>query len=86
MTKVTDEELKEIHELRDSLAEIVTMLGEQHLNKFIAASQLQIIEETIKQQEKRFVEFQNTERVLFEKLQQKYGAGDINMETGEVTE
>jgi hypothetical protein len=32
------------------------------------------------------MDFKEKERVLFEKLQQTYGTGNIDMETGEVSE
>jgi hypothetical protein len=86
MKKVTEEELKEIQSLRTSLLEIITLIGEYHLNKVVIKTQLDATEKEILAQEKRFLEFQGNERVLFEKLQQKYGTGDINMETGEITE
>jgi hypothetical protein len=86
MKKVTEEELKEIQSLRTSLLEIITLIGESHLNKVVIKTQLDAVEKEILAQEKRFLEFQSGERVLFEKLQQKYGTGDINMETGEITE
>lgn len=86
MKKVTDEELTEIQTLRTSLFEIVTLIGESHLNKVLIKKQLDDIEQDIAGYEKRFHEFQSNERVLFEKLQQKYGTGNISMETGEITE
>jgi len=86
MKKVTEEELKEIQALRSLLAEIVTLIGENHLNKLVIKTQLDTVEKEIFEQEKRFIEFQSKERLLFQTLQQKYGAGDINMDTGEITE
>ena len=48
--------------------------------------QLATVSSDIKVQQDKFIEFQTKERVLFEKLQQTYGTGNINMETGEVSE
>ena len=86
MAKITDAELTEIKALREMLVEIVTLVGELHLNAFQAKIQLLTIEDEIKAQEDRFVEFQNKERVLFEQLQTTYGSGRIDMDTGEITE
>lgn len=86
MKKVTDEELKEIQELRNSLLIIISALGELHLNKVLIKRQLTEIESSITEQEERFAEFQQQEKVIFDQLQQKYGTGNISMDTGEITE
>ena len=86
MKKVTDAELLEIQKLREMLLEVITTIGELTLNKFMLETQLTTISSDIKTQQDKFVEFQAKERVLFEKLQQTYGTGNIDMETGEVSE
>jgi hypothetical protein len=68
------------------LLEVITTIGELTLNKFMLENQLNTVSSDIKVQQDKFVEFQTKERVLFEKLQQTYGTGNINMETGEVSE
>jgi uncharacterized protein involved in exopolysaccharide biosynthesis len=84
MRKVTEEELTEIEALGQKLLEIITTIGELHLNQLLIKSQLEEVTAEITQQEKRFAEFRNNERVLFEKLQEKYGTSNINIETGEI--
>jgi hypothetical protein len=86
MKKVTDVELVEIQKLRETLVEIITSIGELTLNKFVLENQLSTLTDDIKTQQARFLEFQEQERVLFSKLQQTYGTGDINLETGEIAE
>jgi hypothetical protein len=86
MKKVTEEQLKQIQTLRERLVEIVTTIGELHLTRYMTESQLHTIDDDIKLQQNKFAEFQNEERVLFEKLQQQYGTGNINFETGEIVE
>ena len=84
MRKVTEEELTEIQALGQNLMEIITTIGELHLNQLLVKSQLEEVTSEITQQEKSFTEFRNNERVLFEKLQEKYGTSNINIETGEI--
>lgn len=86
MKKVSDAELLEIQTLRDSLVEIITSVGELNLNKFLLQKQIDSVIEEIEKQQTRFVEFQEKERVLFGKLQETYGTGNINLETGEIAE
>jgi hypothetical protein len=47
---------------------------------------LDSISTDINAQQSAFMDFKEKERVLFEKLQQTYGTGNIDMETGEVSE
>jgi hypothetical protein len=86
MKRVTEEQLKQIQTLRERLVEIVTTIGELHLTRYMTERQLHTIDDDIKLQQNKFAEFQNEERVLFEKLQQQYGTGNINFETGEIVE
>ena len=86
MKKVTEQELTQIQELRNALLSIISSVGELHLNKVLMQKQLKEVESAITQQEEKFTEFQQQEKVIFDKLQQKYGTGNINMETGEITE
>jgi uncharacterized protein involved in exopolysaccharide biosynthesis len=86
MKQVTEEELQQIQSMREQLVEIVTLVGEQHLNRVVTQTQLASIDQQITTLEQRFIQFQQDERVLFEQLQQKYGTGNINIETGEIVE
>lgn len=86
MKKVTSEELLQIQKLRESLTEIITSVGELNLNKFILETQIKTVTDEINKQQTNFLEFQEQERVLFEKLQQTYGTGNIDLETGEIVE
>lgn len=86
MTKVTEQELTEIQELRNSLYAIITATGELHLNKLLLQEQLADLDVQINLQEKNFMEFRQKEQVIYQQLQEKYGTGNINIETGEVTE
>ena len=86
MKKVTDAELKQIQQLRETLLEIVTVTGELHLSKFLAETQLANLTDELNKQHEKFVQFQEKERVLFEQLQIQYGAGNIDMQSGEITE
>jgi hypothetical protein len=86
MKKVTEAELAEIQKMRESLLEIVVSIGELTLNKFLSQTQLDSISADINTQQSAFLDFKEKERVLFEKFQQTYGTGNIDMETGEVSE
>jgi hypothetical protein len=86
MKKVTDEEFTQIQTLKESLFIILTSIGELHLGKKTLERQMEDVTSQLLIQEKNFAEFQEKERVLFEQLQQTYGTGTINIETGEISE
>lgn len=86
MKKVSEADLLEIQSLKESLSEIIYSIGELTINKFLLSSQLQEIETLIDKETENFKKFQENERVLYEKLQQNYGTGSINIETGEIAE
>jgi hypothetical protein len=86
MKKVTPEELKEIQELRESLLVMLSTIGELHLTKSLLEKEIQRVVDLIKTEEQNFTNFQERERVIYNKLQEKYGTGDISVDTGEISE
>jgi hypothetical protein len=86
MKKIAEEDFAEIQNLKESLFTVLTSIGELHLSKKMLERQIDEAHQQLESQEKAFEEFQEKERVLFEKLQQTYGTGTINIETGEITE
>ena len=86
MKKVTDEELTEIRELREIVMATVVAVGELHLTNSMLTTQVNEISLKLREEEEKFLQLQEKERVLSEKLQQKYGAGTIDLDTGEVKE
>lgn len=86
MRKILDEEMKEVSTLRETYLEIIYSVGELHLSKKMLENNIKEINSLMEEQESRFKDFQETERVLYEKLQQKYGTGNIDVDTGEIKE
>lgn len=86
MASITEDELQQVQNLKASLDQIVVALGELHLNKILINSELKKLEQEQLFQESKFEEFREKERVLYTTLQEKYGTGSINLETGEITE
>jgi hypothetical protein len=82
--KITDQEVQELQALRENLLNIITSIGEAHLNAHIMDKQLAEIRTHINTLEQAFEDFQKTEKVLMETLQQKYGTVNVDMETGEI--
>jgi hypothetical protein len=85
MKKVTPEELKEVQDLRDTLYVITSTIGEMHLTKVLLQKEIETVENNIKNEEQKFTDFQEREKVIYNKLQEKYGTGNIDLNTGEIT-
>lgn len=86
MKKVTEQDLEQIKALRATLSELISVTGELKLNEFMLENQLDALRKELKEQHTKFLGFREEERVLFDKLQEKYGTGNIDIETGEFTE
>lgn len=76
--KLTPEELKEFQELRNTVYETMSLLGDLTYRKILLDFDLENINKQIKENSIKEKEFMN-------KLGQKYGNGSINVETGEIT-
>ena len=84
-TKFTTEELSEIKRLRDENTTITGRLGQLEVELILAR---QAYEKLVKEKEdigKKFIEFQGQEKELVENLNKTYGAGSVNLESGEFT-
>jgi hypothetical protein len=84
MKQVTETELKQLQDMSTTLNEIIFKLGELHLTKKTLVEDMQQIDNLVSDEEKKFSEFREKERVLFEQFTQKYGTSNINVVTGEI--
>lgn len=81
-----DDDLEKIQLLRNTLVEIISTVGELHLSKIVLQKELVQLDDKLNQQNTDFFTFQEQERVLYEEMQQKYGTGEIDIQTGEIKE
>lgn len=86
MKKVTEVELKELQLLKEELFVIISKIGELYLTKSLMQKDIEKIQGELTEQESKFSEFQEKERVIYKRFQERYGAGNINVETGEIIE
>lgn len=86
MKKVTDAEFKDIQDLREALLIILSTIGELHLTKTVLEKEIQQTVERLRTEEQNFTDFQERERSIYAALQEKYGTGNISVDTGEITE
>jgi hypothetical protein len=85
MVEITKEELEEISILRNKLATVVSDSGQVTLQIQLLQADIVELNEKLSEQTKLFKGLLEEEQVLLKRLSEKYGAGQINFETGEFT-
>jgi len=82
-TKFTEEELKNITKIRDENLRIITEIGEVELQVFLVTEELKKLEEMKSNLQIQFKNLQVTETELVTSLNDKYGKGTVDVNTGE---
>jgi regulator of replication initiation timing len=85
MSQISQEELQKISDLRSKLATVVSESGQLTLQVQLLQSDIADLNEKLSEQTKVFRGLLEEEQVLIKGLSEKYGAGQINFETGEFT-
>jgi archaellum component FlaC len=85
MAEITKEELAEINELRDKIADVVSTTGQVTLQIELLKSDIGELTGKLDDQSKVFKSLLKEEEALIKRLSEKYGSGNINFETGEFT-
>ena len=83
--KFSDEELKDLGELQQSYQDKQAMLGQIAVQKILLNQQVEAIENRQAELEGEYEEVQQTERDLVQKLNEKYGPGQLDPQTGVFT-
>jgi hypothetical protein len=80
--KFTEDEVKQINELRIEVGAVFTELGQIHIER---KRRLSVLEQRELELTKQHSELVIKEETLFKGLNEKYGDGDYNPTTGEFT-
>ena len=81
--KFTDEELQSLQELQNTYASISTQFGQIKVNRINLERQIENLDDAENQLEQSWEENRQTESDLVKSLNEKYGAGSLNPQTGE---
>ena len=84
-TKFTDDELKSLQELQESYQQKQAELGQLSVQKIIQNQQSEALEARIVEVEQEYESVQQEERDLVTKLNEKYGPGQLDPQTGVFT-
>jgi len=89
-TKITDEELKELRDLRHKFRQKIFNFGQIQLERFGIEANIKELEERLnnidnaeKDVQKEYLTIQNEESAFLTKIRQKYGEGTMSVDTGE---
>ena len=83
--KFTEEELQSLNELSGTYRSVQEELGAIEVRKLMLNQQLDALDGRKVELEAAYTTNQQTERDLSKSLTEKYGAGNLNPETGEFT-
>ena len=83
--KFSDEELKSLQDLSQSYQNIQNSFGQIRVQKILAEQQADALEEAEVKMEADYKEMQDTERELVQQLNEKYGPGQLDPQTGVFT-
>jgi chromosome segregation ATPase len=84
-TKVTDEELQQVKDLRQNFQLVTFEFGELSLTRNLLQKELTKLDEDIENYVSTYKTLQDKEKALLETLQTTYPDQKINFETGELS-
>ena len=83
--KFTDDELKSLSDLRDTYGKVQADFGALKVRRLVLEQQLEELDNDDESVHKAYTDNQETEWKLVEELNEKYGPGSLNPETGVFT-
>ena len=83
--KFTDEELKSLQDLSQSYQNIQASFGQMKVQKLLNQQQADALEEAEVKMEADYKDVQDKERELVQSLNEKYGPGSLDPQTGVFT-
>ena len=83
--KFTDEELKSLQELSQSYQDIQASFGQLKVQKILNQQQADALEEAEVKMDADYKDIQDNARMLVEDLNEKYGPGQLDPQTGVFT-
>ena len=83
--KFTEDELKSLGDLSQNYQNIQTSFGQLRVQKILAEQQAEALEEAEVKMEADYKEMQDKERELVQQLNEKYGPGQLDPQTGVIT-
>ena len=83
--KFSDEELKNLEQLQNDYSEKQVELGQVHVQRLLLNQQMEQLHNKQSELEQEYIQIQGREKQLVDGLNQKYGPGQLDPETGGFT-
>jgi len=83
--KFNDEELKQLESLQNDYSQKQVELGQVHVQRLLLNQQLAELQNRQSEIEQQYIEIQGREKQMVDMLNEKYGAGQLDPETGVFT-
>ena len=83
--KFSDEELKDIEQLQNDYSQKQVELGQVHVQRLLLNQQIEELHNKQSALEQEYIQIQGREKQLVDALNQKYGPGQLDPETGVFT-
>ena len=80
--KFTEDELKSLQDLQETYGKVQADFGALKVRRLVLDQQLEELDNADEAVHKAYTDNQETERKLVEELNEKYGPGSLNPETG----
>ena len=81
--KLTEQELQKVQELQNNYATITAQLGQLKIEMILINEQLKRLTDLETTFTQKYLSIQTEEEQFAKSISEKYGDGDINIETGE---
>jgi|TARA_B100000282_G_scaffold81194_1_gene56449 septal ring factor EnvC (AmiA/AmiB activator) len=83
--KFSDEELKDLEQLQNDYSQKQVELGQVHVQRLLLNQQIEELHNKQSALEQEYIQIQGREKQLVDALNQKYGPGQLDPETGVFT-
>ena len=83
--KFSDEELKDLEQLQNDYSQKQVELGQVHVQRLLLNQQIEELHNKQSALEQEYIGIQGREKQLVDALNQKYGPGQLDPETGVFT-
>ena len=83
--KFSDEELKDLEQLQNDYSQKQVELGQVHVQRLLLNQQIEELHNKQSALEQEYIQIRGREKQLVDALNQKYGPGQLDPETGVFT-
>ena len=80
--KIDESDLTRIKELRDAYRSQTIKIGQLNVERILMNQSVEKLNEAMQIEEQEYTNIQEKEKVLVKELQDKYGVGQLNLDTG----